>query len=34
MKKDDLAVEPRARMLYNAYLKQAEKELAEEREDD
>ena len=27
---DDLAVEPRARVLYNAYLKQAEKELAEE----
>ena len=28
---DDLAVEPRARVLYKAYLKQAEKELAEER---
>lgn len=27
---DDLAVEPRARVLYKAYLKQAEKELAEE----
>lgn len=26
---DDLAVEPRARVLYKAYLKQAEKELAE-----
>lgn len=32
MKKDDLAVEPRARVLYNAYLKQAEKELAEVKE--
>lgn len=28
---DDLAVEPRARVLYKAYLKQAEKEFAEER---
>lgn len=28
---DDLAVEPRARVLYNAYFKQAEKELAEEK---
>ena len=27
---DDLAVEPRARVLYKAYLKQAEKELEEE----
>ena len=27
---DDLAVEPRANILYKAYLKQAEKELAEE----
>lgn len=27
---DDIAVEPRARVLYRAYLKQAEKELAEE----
>ena len=27
---DDLAVEPRARVLYKAYLKQAEKEFAEE----
>ena len=31
---DDLAVEPRARVLYKAYLKQAEKEFAEERKDD
>ena len=31
---DDLAIEPRARVLYKAYLKQAEKELAEERKDD
>ena len=29
---DDLAIEPRARVLYKAYLKQAEKELAEEKE--
>lgn len=28
---DDLAVEPRANVLYKAYLKQAEKEFAEER---
>lgn len=31
---DDLAVEPRANVLYKAYLKQAEKELAEERKSD
>ena len=31
---DDLAVEPRARVLYKAYLKQAEIELTEERKDD
>ena len=31
---DDLAVEPRARVLYKAYLKQAKKELEEEKEDD
>ena len=31
---DDLAIEPRARVLYKAYLKQAEKELAEERKND
>ena len=31
---DDLAIEPRARVLYKAYLKQAEKELAEERKDE
>ena len=31
---DDIAVEPRARVLYKAYLKQAKKELAEERKDD
>lgn len=31
---DNLAVEPRARVLYRAYLKQAEKELAEEGKDD
>lgn len=30
---DDLAVEPRARVLYKAYLKQAEKELAEEEKE-
>lgn len=30
---DDLAVEPRARVLYKAYLKQAEKELSEEGKD-
>ena len=29
---DDLAIEPRARVLYKAYLKQAEKELAEEND--
>lgn len=28
---DDLAIEPRARVLYKAYLKQAEKELTEEK---
>lgn len=31
---DDLAIEPRARVLYKAYLKQAEKELTEERKDE
>ena len=31
---DDLAIEPRARVLYKAYLKQAEKELAEEGKDE
>lgn len=31
---DDFAVEPRARVLYKEYLKQAEKELAEEKKDD
>lgn len=31
---DDLAIEPRARVLYKAYLKQAEKELTEGRKDD
>lgn len=31
---DDLAIEPRARVLYKAYLKQAEKELAEEADDE
>ena len=31
---DALAVEPRATVLYKAYLKQAEKELAEERKSD
>ena len=31
---DDIAVEPRVNVLYKAYLKQAEKELAEERKDD
>lgn len=30
---DDLAVEPRARVLYKAYLKQAEKELAQEEKE-
>ena len=30
---DGLAIEPRARVLYKAYLKQAEKELAEEGEE-
>lgn len=30
---DDLAIEPRARVLYKAYLKQAEKELTEEKKD-
>ena len=29
---DGLVVEPRARVLYKAYLKQSEKELAEEKE--
>lgn len=29
---DDIAVEPRARVLYKAYLKQAEKELEEEKD--
>lgn len=31
---DDLAIEQRARVLYKAYLKQAEKELTEERKDE
>ena len=31
---DDLAIEPRARVLYKAYLKQAEKELEAEGKDD
>ena len=31
---DDIAVEPRANVLYKAYLRQAEKELAEERKDE
>lgn len=31
---DDIAIEPRARLLYKAYLSQAEKELAEEVKDD
>ena len=31
---DDIAVEPRANILYKAYLMQAEKELAEERKDE
>ena len=31
---DDLAIEPRARVLYKAYLKQAEEELPEERKDE
>ena len=31
---DDLAIEPRARVLYKAYLKQAEKELEEEGDDE
>ena len=31
---DDLAIEPRARVLYKAYLKKAEKELAEEGKDE
>lgn len=30
---DDIAIEPRARLLYKAYLSQAEKELAEEGKD-
>lgn len=30
---DDIAIEPRARVLYKAYLRQAEKELEEERND-
>ena len=31
---DDLAIEPRVRVLYKAYLKQAKKELAEEGKDE
>ena len=31
---DDIAIEPRANVLYKAYLRNAEKELAEEGEDD